>query len=105
VKPVEINNDTFNMMTKSAFLNFFRTIKDLADENKEVLSLFLTERHGYTALNKGLLDTGIQAHLEYFLKAFRLHENFPEINHSVIPTNIHSGIQQGKSIHVSSPLP
>lgn len=103
VKPVKISNDTFNMLTKSAFLNFFRTMKNLADENKEILRLFLTESNGYTKLNMELFDTGIPAHLEYFLKAYRLHENIPQKNDNKILTNIHSGIHWGKTNHIVSP--
>lgn len=48
VKKVVVNNDTFNMLTKSAFLNFFKEMKELADSQKEILRLFHSEKKGYT---------------------------------------------------------
>lgn len=88
VELIKINNDTFNLMTKSAFLDFFMSIKNLSDKNKELLRLFLTEENGYTDLNMEIIETGIQAHLGYFLKAHRLHENIPEINENKILISI-----------------
>lgn len=51
VTKVVVNNDTFNMLTKSAFLNFFKEMKELADTQKEILRLFHSEKKGYTILN------------------------------------------------------
>jgi len=89
VKTVIINNDTFNMLTKSAFLNFFRMMKTLADDNKEILKLFHSEKKGYTQLNSALFDTGIPAHLVYFLKSYRLHENIPDPRDNKVFTSNH----------------
>ncbi|EAR99288.1 zinc finger, C2H2 type family protein (macronuclear) [Tetrahymena thermophila SB210] len=79
VKRVIVNNDTFNMLTKSAFLNFFKEMKEFADSEKEILKLFHSEKKGYTLLNMQFLEQGNQKYLNYLIKALRLNENIPDI--------------------------